>query len=275
MSATPEIEVVAGRPSLRYWRDLWDYREVLWYLSWRDVLVRYKQTAIGIAWGALRPLLNMAAFAVVFGQLARLPSDGVPYALFVFAGLLPWQFFATTLADSANSLIANSNLLTKVYFPRLAIPASVLLVGLFEFLIAVALFAALAAWHGLRPDWRLAALPFFFLLTAAHAFGFGLLFAALNVRYQDFRYVIPFAVQVGLYASPVGFSTALVPEAWRAFYRWNPMVGVIDGFRWSLFAGRTPLDGGAVAASCAVALAALLLGARTFRATERVLADVV
>ena len=275
MSDAAEIEVIAGRPSLRYWRDLWEYREIFWYLSWRDVLVRYKQTAIGVAWSVLRPLLNMAAFTLVFGSLARLPSDGVPYALFVFAGMLPWQFFANTLTESGNSLILNANLLTKVYFPRLLIPASVLLVSLLELFISLLLFFALALWYGVRPDWRLVTLPIFFLLAAAHAFGFGVLFSALNVRYQDFRYVIPFAVQLGLYLSPVGFGSGLVPEAWRGLYRWNPLVGVIDGFRWSLLAGRSPLDPRSLLSSSAVALVVVLVAARYFRATERVLADVV
>ncbi len=275
MPQPPEYVITPERGSLHYWREVWQYRELFWFLSQRDLLVRYKQTVIGIAWSVLRPLLTMAVFAFVFGRLARLPSEGVPYPLFVLAALIPWQMFANALTDSSASLINNSNLLTKVYFPRVIMPASALVAAFVDGAVSFVLLAALGLWYGVPPGWQLFALPLFVALGAACSFGLGLWFAALNARYRDFRYIIPFVVQISLYVSPIGFSSAIVPEQWRLLYALNPLVGIVDGFRWALLGGQTVLDWRAVAASVVVTTALLALGTRWFRATERILADVI
>lgn len=269
------LVIEPGRSELHYWRDLWRYRELFWFLSWRDVLVRYKQTAIGVAWSVLRPLLTMAVFTVVFGRLANLQAEGAPYPVMVFAAMLPWQFFSNALTESSNALVTNANLLTKVYFPRLIVPASAVIVSLVDFFITLGLFAILMIWYGVAPDVHLLALPAFLLLAFVIAFGAGLWFAALNVKYRDFRYVVPFVVQLGLYVSPVGFSTTIVPEKWRLIYSLNPMVGVIDGFRWSLLGGRSELDLRELTISAAVGIVMLAFAIRYFRATERSFADVI
>ena len=237
-----EIVLEAGRTEGQYWRDLWRYRELFYFLAWRDILVRYKQTVIGIAWALIRPLLTMAVFTVVFGKIAKLPSEGVPYPLLVFAAMLPWQFFATALGEASISLIGNSNLISKIYFPRLIVPAGSVITSFVDFLISGAFLVALMAWYRFVPDWRLLTLPFFILLAFAAALGSGLFLAALNVEYRDFRYIVPFIVQFGMYISPVGFSSSVVPEKWRLLYSLNPMVGVIDGFRWALLGGKAQLD---------------------------------
>lgn len=268
-----ELIIEPGRSDLHYWRDLWRYRELLLFLAWRDILVHYKQTAIGIAWGVLRPLLTMVTFVIVFGRIANLPSDGAPYPLLVFAGLLPWQFFANAVAEAGGSLVANSSMVSKIYFPRMLVPASATAVVLVDLLISLGLLALLLAWYGHAPGLRLLALPLFVLLAAALAFGAGLWIAALNVTYRDFRYVVPFAVQLGLFVSPVGYSSALVPEHWRLLYSLNPMVGVIEGFRWSILG--SPLYGPALWISLAWALVLLASGVQHFRRTERGFADVI
>ncbi len=270
-----KLIIEPGRSEIHYWKDLWRYRELFWFLSWRDILVRYKQTAIGIAWSVIRPFLTMVVFTVVFSKLARLPSGGIPYPIMVFAALLPWQFFANSLAECSGSLIANSNLLTKVYFPRLIVPASAVIVSLVDFFISLAILAALMLWYGFLPDWRILTLPLFLGLAFAASFGFGLWFAALNVKYRDFRYIVPFIVQFGLYASPVGFSSAVVPEKWRLLYSLNPMVGVIDGFRWALLGGKAQLPWPGFCLSTALTTVVLLLGVNYFRNTERAFADMI
>ena len=269
------LVIEAGRSELHYWKDLWKYRELFWFLSWRDILVRYKQTAVGIAWCLIRPFLTMVVFTVIFGKLAGLPSGGVPYPVMVIAAMLPWQFFSNSLSECSNSLIANSSLLTKVYFPRLVVPASAVIVSLVDFFISFAILVLLMVWYGVSPDWRIATLPLFLVLAFLASFGFGLWFAALNVKYRDFRYIVPFVVQFGLYISPVGFSSNVVPEKWRLLYSLNPMVGVIDGFRWAILGGRTQLHLPGFLLSAVLSLIVFLLGVRYFRNTERAFADVI
>src|SRR2546428_438852 len=227
----------AGRES-QYWLDLWRFRELFYILAWRDLAVRYKQTVIGVAWALVRPVLTMIVFTVVFGKLAKLPSDGsVPYAIMVFAAMLPWQFFSTALSESSNSLISNANLISKVYFPRLIVPAGSVVTSFVDFVISFAILGIMMVWYQCWPDWRVFTLPFFIALAFGTAMGAGLWLCALNVEYRDFRYIVPFIVQLGLYVSPVGFSSSVIPEEWRLAYSLNPMVGVIDGFRWALLKG--------------------------------------
>ena len=240
MNEPQELIIEPGRGIRHYWRDLWQYRELFYFLAWRDLLVRYKQTVIGILWSILRPFLTMVVFTLIFSKLIKLPSDNVPYPVLVYAALLPWQFFANTLSESSTSLIDNQNLLTKVYFPRIIVPASSVIVGLVDFLISLVILGGLMAWYGYAPDWRAVLLPLFLLQALVFAFGCGLWISALNVQYRDFRYVVPFMVQFGLYISPVGFSSSIVPEEWRLLYSLNPMAGVIEGFRWAI-TGRTAL----------------------------------
>lgn len=270
-----ELVIEAGRTERQYWQDLWRYRELLYFLSWRDVLVRYKQTAIGIAWALLRPLLTMVVFTIVFGSLAKLPSDGVPYPILVFAGMLPWQFFANALSECSNSLIANTNLLSKVYFPRLIIPISAVIVSFVDFLISGLILLGLMAWYNFVPSWQIITLPLFTLIAFAAAMGAGLWLAALNVKYRDFRYIVPFIVQFGLYVSPVGFSSSIVPEQWRLLYSLNPMVGVIDGFRWAILGRSSVLNLGGFALSIALVTLLVLSGIWYFRRMERTFADVI
>jgi lipopolysaccharide transport system permease protein len=275
--AVPESErtltIEPGRTGAHYWRDVWRHRELLLFLAWRDVLVRYKQTAIGVVWAVLRPLLTVLVLSIVFGRLAGLSSGEVPYPLFVLAGVLPWQFFSTGLVDSSNSLIANTNLLSKVYFPRLVAPLSAVLVAAVDFAISLVILAALMAWYGHAPDWRVLTLPLFAAQAFLACLGPGVWLAALNVKYRDFRYVVPFLVQVGLYVSPVGFASDVVPMRWRLLYALNPMAGVIDGFRWALF-GRTRFDWAAFTLSVASILLFMAIGITHFRRTERIFADV-
>ena len=267
--------IEAGRGERQYWRDLLRYRELFYFLAWRDVLVRYKQTVIGIAWAVLRPLLTMIVFTVVFSKLAKLSPEGLPYPVMVFAGMLPWQLFATALSEGSNSLIGNANLISKVYFPRLIVPASATIVSLVDFLISLVLLAFLMIGYRVLPDWRLVALLPFTLLACAVSVGASLWLAALNVKYRDFRYVVPFIVQFGLYISPVGFSSSVVPANWRWLYELNPVVGVIDGTRWALSRGGSPLSAQEMMLSLLVALGLLVSGIWYFRRTERTFADVI
>jgi lipopolysaccharide transport system permease protein len=249
---------------------------LLWLLSWRDVLVRYKQTVVGVGWAFVRPLLTLLVFTVVFRLVARLPSEGeVPYVILVFTGLLPWFFFANALSDTSNSLLANERMITKIYFPRIVIPLSSILVTLLDFLISSVLLIGLFLWFGFHPDWRAMLVPLFVLLGLSAALGPGLLMSALNVKFRDFRYVVPFVVQIGLYISPVGYSSSLVPEPWRLAYSLNPMVGVIDGFRWSLLVGQFSLHWPGFVVSLGTNLLLLGVGIAYFRRTERSFADVI
>lgn len=267
--------VEAGRTERHYWKDLWRYRELFYFLAWRDILVRYKQTAIGVAWALLRPFLTMVVFTLVFSKLAKLPSDNVPYPILVFAALLPWQFFANAFTEAGNSLISNANMISKVYFPRLVIPTSAVIVSFVDFLISGVILVALMAWYSYLPDWRIVTLPFFILIAFAAAMGAGLWIAALNVKYRDFRYIVPFVVQLGLYVSPVGFSSAIVPEQWRLLYSLNPMVGVIDGFRWAILGGNTPLYWPGFLLSLTLVAMIFVTGIYYFRKTEKSFADVI
>lgn len=276
MSEPVTLIIEAGRSERHYWRDLWRYRELFYFLAWRDLLVRYKQTVIGIAWALLRPLLTMLVFTIVFGRLAKLPSEGgAPYPILVFAALLPWQFFSNALSEASNSLIGNANLISKVYFPRLIIPASSIITSFVDFLISGVILAGLMVWYQFIPDWRILTLPLFIAIAFAAAMGFGLWLTALNVKYRDFRYVVPFIVQFGLYVSPVGFSSNIVPEKWRLLYSLNPMVGVIDGFRWAIIGGKSNIYWPGFALSVAIVIIALAWGVYYFRKTEKNFADVI
>ena len=270
-----DLVIEAGHTELHYWKDLWRYRELFFFLAWRDVLVRYKQTVIGIAWSVIRPVLTMIVLTIIFGKIAKLPSGDVPYPIMVFAAMLPWQFFANALSESSNSLISNANMLTKVYFPRLVVPASAVIVSLVDFLISFAILIVLMIWYRFIPDWHIVALPLFLLFAFMTAFGFGLWLAALNVRYRDFRYIVPFIIQFGLYISPVGFSSKVIPEKWCLLYSLNPMVGVIDGFRWAILGGNEQFYWPGFLLSLLVTAFLSLVGIWYFRKTERVFADVI
>jgi len=238
----PVIIIEPGRTEKNYWADLWRYRELFPILAWRDLSVRYKQTIIGILWAIIRPFLTMIVFTVIFGRIAKLPSDGsAPYALMVFAAMLPWSLFSNALMESSNSLIGNEKLISKVYFPRLIIPTATMVTAFIDFLISFIILIGMMAYYQFAPGWRILLLPCFILLALLSSLGPGLWITALNVKYRDFRYIIPFVVQFGLYVSPVGFSSKLVPEQWRLLYSLNPMVGVIDGFRWCILGGNSPI----------------------------------
>ena len=271
----PKLVIEAGRAERQYWKDLWRYRELFYFLAWRDILVRYKPTAIGIAWALIRPFLTMIVFTVVFGTVAKLPSEGVPYPILVFAALLPWQFFANSLSECSTSLISNSNLISKVYFPRLIVPTSAVVVSFVDFMISGIILLGLMAWYNFVPSWRILTLPVFILVAFAAALGAGLWLAALNVQYRDFRFIVPFIVQFGLYISPVGFSSSVIPEKWRLLYSLNPMVGVIDGFRWAILGGGAQLDLPGFILSLGLVSLLLISGIWYFRKMERTFADVI
>ena len=277
MKGTPQREriIEAGHHDSEYLPDLWRYRELFYFLAWRDILVRYKQTAIGVAWALIKALVTLLVLTVIFGKVAQLPSGGVPYPLLVFAAMLPWQFFAGALSDCSNSLVANGELIAKIYFPRLIVPGSAMIVSLVDFAISCGVLALLLAWYGFAPDWRILTLPLFTLLAAALTFGAGLWFAALTVQYRDFRFVVGFIVQLGLYISPVGFSSSVIPQEWRLLYSLNPLVGVMDGFRWAVLRGMPDLYLPGLALSTAVTLTLLASGFWYFRRTERRFADVI
>lgn len=266
----------SGRAERHYWRDIWHYRELFAVLAWRDVAVRYKQTLIGVAWALVRPLLTMVVFTVVFNRIANLPSESaVPYPVMVFAGMLPWFLFSTILSEASGSMIGNANLVGKVYFPRIIIPSSSAVVALVDFAINLGMLFVLMLWYGVAPTWRILFLPFFSVLAVLASLGPALLLTALNVKYRDFRYVIPFVVQFGLYVSPVGFSSSVVPEQWRFLYSLNPVVGVIDGFRWCLLSGENMLYMPGFIVSLMVVGFFIWLGIGYFRRTERTFADLV
>jgi lipopolysaccharide transport system permease protein len=276
-SANEHVLVIEpGRVEQNYWRDLWRYRELFIILAWRDISVRYKQTIIGVAWALLRPLLTMIVFTVIFGRVAGLPSDGdVPYALMVFAGMLPWTLFATALGEASNSLIGNERLISKVYFPRLIIPTAAVVTAFVDFLISFVILVIMMIYYQFAPSWNLLLLPIFLLLALLASLGPGLWITALNVKYRDFRYIIPFIVQFGLYVSPVGFSSNVIPEEWRLLYSLNPVVGVIDGFRWCILGGESPIYWPGFILSLVIVAFFLWLGISQFRKMEKTFADLI
>ena len=275
MVFSEETVIVAGRTGRRYLHDLWLYRELFLFLAWRDLLVRYKQTVVGVAWSLVRPFLTMLVLTLVFDQLGKMPSGGVPYPLLVFCGILPWQFVATALSESGNSLVANTGLISKVYFPRLVIPAGSLITALVDFLISLVFLGMLMIWYRWVPPATIALLPLFLLLASAASFGMGLWVAALMVQYRDFRIIVPFLIQFGLYISPVGFISSVVPERYRLLYSLNPVVGIIDGFRWCILGGEHALYWPSLVFSLVVGFFLLLTGIWYFRRTERTFADVI
>lgn len=270
-----DVIIDPGRRVKNYWKDLWMFRGLFYFLSWRDVLVRYKQTAIGVLWSILRPLVTMIVFTFIFGNLAKLPDNGVPYILLVSAGMLPWQFFANAFSEASNSLIANSAMLSKVYFPRIIIPVSAVIVSFIDLLISFAIMIVLMIWFQFVPPWQIVFLPLFILLAFLVTMGMGFLISALNVKYRDFRYIVPFIVQFGLYISPVGFSTTVIPENLRVFYSLNPMVGVIDGFRWCLLGANIPLATTGFYVSFIMGILIFIFGVFYFRKMERTFADII
>lgn len=275
MAESTELIIEAGRVERQYWRDLWRYRELFAFFAWRDLLVRYKQTVVGVSWSLIRPLLTMLVLTVVFGRLGKMPAGGVPYPLLVLCGMLPWQFFSNSMNESSNSLIMNSSMVSKVYFPKLVMTVSTIMVNLVDFLISIAFLAVLMIWYRYLPPLEVLLLPFFVLLMIGASIGVGLWVAALMVEYRDFRFIVPFVVQFGLYLSPVGFQSSVVPEKFRLLYALNPMVGIIDGFRWSLLGAK----GGIYMPGVAIAIIDVILlvvsGIWYFRKTERTFADII
>jgi lipopolysaccharide transport system permease protein len=267
-----DLVLESGRADKHYWKDLWRFRELFYILSWRDIKVRYKQTVLGAAWSIIRPLLTTIIFTVVFSKIAKLDNPGnAPYALMVFAGMLPWQFFSNALSESSNSLIGNANLITKVYFPRLIIPASSVITSLVDFAISFLLLIVMMFWYHFVPSWHMIFLPVFILLAFLCAFGVGLYLTAVNVKYRDFRYIIPFIIQFGLYITPVGFSSSVIGEKWKMLYALNPMVGIIDGFRWCILGD--PMNWRSFIFSFVVVIVFLIIGVTYFRKMEKSFAD--
>jgi len=265
--------IEAGKSEKHYWADLWRYRELFYFLSWRDILVRYKQTVIGIAWSVIKPLLTMLVFTIIFGRIAKLPSDNAPYPILVFTALLPWQFFSTALSDASNSLISNQSMISKIYFPRIIIPSSTIIVSLTDFGISFVLLAITMAIYRFVPNWKMVFIPLFLLLSIILSLGMSFLFSALNVKYRDVRYVIPFIVQFGMYISPVGFSSSVVPDKWRFLYSINPMVGVIDGFRWAIIGKGVSFYWPGFILSILLTFLIAICGFLYFRKTEKTFAD--
>jgi len=270
------VVIEPGGRERHYWRDLWRYRELFRVLAWRDLSVRYKQTVIGVLWALIRPVITVLVFTIIFGRIAQLPTDGTaPYALMVFAGMLPWTFFSSGLSEASNSVLNSANLITKVYFPRLIVPTATVVVAFVDFLINFCMLFLLMAWYKFVPDWRILVLPAFVLLVFCASVGPALWITSLNVKYRDFRYIIPFIVQLGLYVSPVGFSSSVVPEQWRLLYSLNPMVGVIDGFRWCILGGQSELYAPGLAISIGVTALFLWFGIHQFRKVEKTFADLI
>lgn len=275
MEGNYETIIEPGKTDKQYWEDLWRYRELLYFLAWRDVLVRYKQAALGIAWSVIRPLLTMVVFTLVFGKLANLATSKIPYPIVVFAALLPWQFFSNSLSSISTSVVTNSNLISKIYFPRLIIPISSVAVNLIDFVLSILILIALMAWYKYVPNIAILTIPLFLALGFLAAIGFGTLIAALNVKYRDFNHIVPFIVQLGLYISPVGFSSDIVPLKWRYLYSLNPLVGVIDGFRWAIIGHGQKLFIPGTLISLTVTGITLILGLKYFRSTEKTFADII
>ncbi len=269
-----KLIIEPGRAATHYWRDLWRYRELMSFLAWRDISVRYKQTAIGIGWALIRPLLTLVVF-VAFRRMAGLQQGELPDVVLVLAAVLPWQFFSSALTESSSSLIGNTGLISKVYFPRLIIPIAAIAAAFVDFLVTLTFLAVTMAWYGVTPDQRVLALPLFTALAALLSLGLGLLMAALTVTYRDFRYIVPFMMQLGLFVSPVAFASSQVPEAWRGIYALNPLAGIIDGFRWSLLGGQTRVEPAFLATSISFTVLALVIGTWYFRRTERGFADAI
>jgi lipopolysaccharide transport system permease protein len=267
------LVIEAGKSEKHYFKDLWRYRELFYFLSWKDILVRYKQTVIGVAWSVIRPLLTMLAFTIVFGRIAKLPSEFAPYPILVFTALLPWQFFSSALSDSSNSLITNSNMISKIYFPRMIMPASSIIVALIDFMVSFILLAVVMVWYRFVPSWKIVFMPLFLLMALIVSLGAGLLFSALNVKYRDFKYIVPFIIQFGIYASPVGFSSDVIPTKWRMLYSINPMVGVIDGFRWCIIGKGVNFYMPGFILSIVLIIVIFILGFIYFRKTEKTFAD--
>ncbi len=274
----PHLETTFIRPASSWtsigFNELWEYRELLYFLIWRDVKVRYKQTALGAAWAIIQPLFMMLVFSLFFGRLGGIKSDGFPYPIFVFCALLPWQLFAHALTESSNSLVANERLITKVYFPRLVVPMAAVLGGLVDFAVAFVILLLMMFYYGITPTWTIVALPAFLLLAIMTALGVGLWLSALNVKYRDVRYTINFLIQFWLFATPVAYSSSIVPEKWRALYGLNPMAGVVEGFRWALL-GKSDPPGALLGVSVTVVVVLLIGGLYYFRRTEQEFADVV
>lgn len=276
MSKKEMLVIQPGVAERHYWQDLWRYRELFVVLAWRDVAVRYKQTIIGLAWALIQPLATMLVFSTIFGKVAKLPTEGsAPYTLMVYAGLLPWQLFSTSLTGAAGSLVGNANLISKVYFPRLIVPTASVVVAFIDFLVGFAILLALMLWYQFLPRWQILTLPLFIVMAFLASLGPGLWITALNVKYRDFRYIIPFLVQFGLFVSPVGFSSSVIPDAWKTLYYLNPMVGVIDGFRWAILGGESELNPMGFSLSCGIICFFLWLGIRQFRKMERSFADLI
>jgi len=268
------LVIEAGKVNRQYLKDLLAYRELFLLLAWRDILVRYKQTVIGVAWSVLRPLLTMIVFTIVFGRLAKMPSEGVAYPILVYAAILPWQFFSNTVNEGGNSLISNASMISKVYFPRIIVPTTAMIVSLIDFLISIFILSILMVWFRHVPTWKVVFIPLFLGLAAIAALGITYMISALNVKYRDFRHVLPFIVQFGLFISPVGFSSTVVPHDWRLIYSLNPMVGVIDGFRWAIV-GNTDMYWPGFCLSVGLAALLLVTGFGFFRRMEREFADVI
>ena len=258
-----------------FWKELYAYRELFLFLAWRDILVRYKQTVIGIAWSVLRPLLTMVVFTIIFGKLAKMPSGGIPYPILVFSAMLPWQFFSNIISESGNSLISNSNMISKVYFPRIIIPTTSMVVSLIDFLISSVILSIIMVYYRFTPTIYILFIPFLLILAIITSLGIGYLISALNVKYRDFRYIIPFLVQFGLYISPVGFSSSVIPGKWRLLYSLNPMVGVIDGFRWAILGDKFQIYFPGFILSIGIGLTMFIIGFIYFRKTEREFADII
>lgn len=278
-SPPPEMPpVISIRPSRGWlainWAELWEYRELLYFLTWRDLKVRYKQTALGVAWAMIQPFFTMVVFSIFFGNLGKMPSDGIPYPIFTYCALLPWQLFAYVLSQASASVVANERLISKVYFPRLIVPMATVLAGLVDFFIAFVVLLGMMLFYGILPTWAILILPLFLLMGVATALGVGLWLSALNVQYRDVRYAIPFLTQLWLFATPVAYPSSLVPEGWRALYGLNPLTGVVEGFRWALL-GQSGITGLMLVISGAVISVLLISGLYYYRRVEKTFADVV
>jgi lipopolysaccharide transport system permease protein len=275
--STEEFDIVieSKKPAGHYWKDLWKFRGLFLFLAWRDLLVRYKQTVIGVLWSIIRPFLTLVVFTIVFGKLAGLPGQGVPYALIVCAGIIPWQFFANTFTESSGSLVSNSNLISKVYFPRLIVPASSLIVSIVDFLISLLILVGLMVYYQFLPPLQIVLLPLFLILAIVVSFGLGIFISALNVKYRDFKYIVPFFVQFGLFISPVGFSSDAIPQKYRLIYSLNPMAGVIDGFRWCILGGESKIYWPGFVLSVCLSIIILMSGIAYFRKVEKNFVDII